>query len=107
MADMNIPTAKPALLSGALAFGISICPAAELRPLSTDRPDTTESPHTVDAGHFQFEMELANWSRDGDDEEYSLGELNAKIGLNGCTDLQVVMPFYSQVSHGAEGFGDV
>ena len=90
-----------------LAGGISISAAAELRPLSTDRPDTTESPYTVDAEHLQFEMELANWTRDGSDREFSLGELNAKIGLDAATDLQVVMPFYTHVRDGGEGFGDV
>ena len=81
--------------------------AAELRPLSTDRPDTTESPHTVDAGHFQLEMEIANWTRDGKNREFSLSELNAKIGLDTSTDLQVVLPFYTRIRGGGEGFGDV
>jgi Putative MetA-pathway of phenol degradation len=88
-------------------FGTAISAADELRPLSTDRPDTTESPHTVDSGHFQFEMELANASRDGGDREFTIGELNAKIGLDASTDLQVVTPFYRQVRGGGEGFGDV
>ena len=91
----------------ALICGVPLCPAAELRPLSTDRPDTTESPHTVDAGHFQFEMEIANWTRNGRECEFSLGELNSKIGLNASTDLQVVTPFYTHVRDGGEGFGDV
>ncbi len=91
----------------AIACGISISAAAELRPLSTDRPDTTESPHTVDAGHFQYEMEIANWTRNGREREFSLGELNAKLGLNNSTDLQVVLPFYTHVRSGDEGFGDV
>lgn len=91
----------------AVLLGFSICPAAGLRPLSTDRPDVTESPHTVDAGHFQFEMELANWSRDGSKREFSLGELNAKIGLDPSNDLQLVLPFYTRVRDGGEGFGDV
>lgn len=87
--------------------GVSICPAQSLRPLSTDRPDTTESTHTVDAGHFQFEMEIATWTRDGDYRDFSLGQLNSKIGLDGSTDLQVVTPFYTQVRRGDEGFGDL
>ena len=91
----------------AAVWGSAIIAAAELRPLSTDRPDTTESPYTVDAGHFQFEMELANASRDGGNREFSLGELNTKIGLDAATDLQVVTPFYQQVRGGGEGFGDV
>jgi hypothetical protein len=92
-----------------LSFFLACCPplAAELRPLSTDRPDTTESPYTVDAGHFQFEMELAAWAKDGRERELSLGELNAKIGLDASTDLQVVLPFYTHVRGGDEGFGDV
>lgn len=87
--------------------GTAIAAAGELRPMSTDRPDTTESPYTVDAGHFQLEMELANTVRDDRDREFSLGELNTKIGLNTSTDLQVVTPFYTQVRGGGEGFGDV
>ena len=87
--------------------GITTSVAAELRPLSTDRPDTTESPNTVDSGHFQFEMELANISRDGGDREFSISELNSKIGLDASTDLQVVTPFYRHVRDGGEGFGDV
>lgn len=86
---------------------LPLCFAVELRDLSTDRPDTTESPYTVDAGHFQFEMEIANVTSDGDDREFSLAELNAKIGLNARTDLQMVLPFYSRVREGGEGFGDV
>lgn len=90
----------------ALFCGVFPCPAAELRPLSTDRPDTTESPHTVDAGHFQFEMEIANWTRNGREREFSLGELNSKIGLGSSTDMQLVTPFYTHVRDGGEGFGD-
>jgi hypothetical protein len=92
------------LLLSAVAFPLA---AEELRPLSTDRPDTTESPYSVDAGHFQFEMEAVAWTRDGDDDSVSLGELNAKYGLNSCTDLQVVIPFYTHEDSGAEGFGDI
>jgi hypothetical protein len=72
----------------AMVLALPICAAAELRPLSTDRPDTTESPYTVDAGHYQFEMEIGNWTIDGSEREFSLGELNAKIGLDASTDLK-------------------
>jgi hypothetical protein len=93
-----------------LAIGCGILPAlgsAPLRELSTDRPDTTESAYTVDKGHFQFEMEMAAFTRDGGDwTEYTLGELNAKFGLTDCADLQVVMPFYTHVRDGDEGYGD-
>lgn len=81
--------------------------AEEVRPLSTDRPDTTESPYTVDAGHYQFEMELAAGERDGENTTYNLAELNAKVGLNPCTDLQFVLPFFTHEEGGDEGFGDM
>ena len=80
---------------------------AEMRPLSTDRPDATESPYTVDAGHYQLELEIGNWSKDGSDRQFSFAELNAKYGLNASNDLQLVLPFFSHVEGGAEGFGDI
>ena len=81
--------------------------AARLRDLSTDRPDITESPQTVDKGHFQFELEITNYERRGADRTLNLGELNAKFGLTNSTDLQIVLPTYSRVQGGAEGFGDM
>lgn len=84
-----------------------VAAGAGLRPLSTDRPDITESPYTVDAGHFQFETEIANWARDGSERGYSLGELNSKVGLDSANDLQLVLPFYAHVHDGGEGFGDM
>src|SRR5688572_24804065 len=77
-----------ALLSGADKSGYTFAnpvPAAELRELSTDRPDQTESPYTVDAGHFQVESDLVNYTRDRDGNirttDLSLAALNLKVGL--------------------------
>lgn len=98
---------KNTTLLAILTYGAIRCPAAELRPLSTDRPDTTESTHTVDSGHFQFEMEIAAWTHDRDYRDVSFGQLNSKVGLDNSTDLQVVTPFFTQVSNGEEGFGDL
>lgn len=81
--------------------------AEGLRPLSTDRPDTTESPHTVDCGHFQFEMEVAAWQRDGGNNTFNFAEMNAKVGLARNTDLQFVLPAFSHEESGSEGFGDM
>ncbi len=86
---------------------VPVCHAAELRPLSTDRPDITESPYTVDAGHFQFEMEIANFSRGSGENGFSLGELNSKIGIDSSNDLQLVLPLYEHIDNGGEGFGDI
>lgn len=103
----QISAITAAVLVAVFSWGLPFCAAAELRPLSTDRPDTTESPHTVDAGHFQLEMEVANASRDGSERGLSLGELNAKYGLDAATDLQLVTPFYQRVRGRGEGFGNI
>jgi hypothetical protein len=34
-------------------------PEADLRSFSTDRPPKANSPYTVDAGHFQYETDIA------------------------------------------------
>jgi Putative MetA-pathway of phenol degradation len=104
---VKLPTSNGIQMRWLAAFLPCFTASAELRPLSTDRPDTTESPHTVDAGHFQVEMEIANWTRDGCQREFSLGELNAKMGFSTAMDLQLVLPFYTQVRKGGEGFGEV
>src|SRR5213592_1877389 len=39
-------------------------PGDLLRELTPDRPDKTESPYTVDAGHFQLEMDVLNYTYD-------------------------------------------
>lgn len=74
-------------------------PQAQMRELSTDRPDQTESPYTVDAGHVQFEWDLANATFDRDrsgggdvsTRAYGLAGVNAKVGLLNNVDLQLVL----------------
>ncbi len=99
-------------------------PADRLRPLNTDRPDLTESPFTVDAGHFQIETDLANYTHDRDKsggadistDAWSFAAMNLKAGLTPDTDVQIVIGTYNRVKTkdrvtGAvtrlEGFGDV
>src|SRR5215218_10376638 len=69
-------------------------PRASMRELSTDRPDTTESPYTVDAGHFQFELSLVDFTRDDDggvkSETLTALPANLKVGLLNNVDLQFV-----------------
>lgn len=87
--------------------GHTLHAATPLRELSTDRPDTTESAYTVDKGCYQWEMELASFTRDGGEwTEYSLAEWNLKYGLTDCADLQLVLPVYTHVRGGDEGYGD-
>ena len=99
-------------------------PSGHLRPLNTDRPDLTESPFTVDAGHFQIEADLANYTHDRDKSgggdtrtaARSFGTINLKAGLTPDTDIQWVIGTYDQVrtkdsvagtAMRQDGFGDM
>jgi hypothetical protein len=94
-------------------------PRELLRPLTTDRPDVTESPITVDAGRFQVEMDIVNYTRDSEggvrSESFVAGSLNLKAGLLHNVDLQVIVDSYvrerTRVAPGpattADGFGDI
>jgi hypothetical protein len=99
-------------------------PKELMREMITDRPDKTESPYTVDAGHFQFEMDLVNYTYDreragGVDtrvDAFAIAPINLKVGLCNQADLQVVVETWNYVrteTSGAgatlhqRGFGDV
>ena len=99
-------------------------PVRYLREMTTDRPDKTESPYTVDAGHFQVEMDLVNFTRDRDTsggadtrvDALAIAPINFKVGLCNRVDLQTVIETYNSVTTddrvGASklrqsGFGDV
>lgn len=91
-------------------------PVALLREMSTDRPDTTESPVTVDAGHFQIESSLVDYSRERSRgvtrETWCVGPTNLKVGLLDRTDLQLILEPYTVsktggVSGKREGVSDL
>jgi hypothetical protein len=79
-------------------------PRDQLRELSTDRPDQTESPYTVDAGHWQFEFDFANFTTDDEGgtrtQTLNIAPLNAKLGLTSSTDLQLHPRAYPFFNHG-------
>src|SRR5215207_10777024 len=64
-------------------------PRELMREMSTDRPDKTESAYTVDAGHFQFEMDVLNYAYDRNNglpddttiESVAIAPINLKLGL--------------------------
>ncbi len=74
-------------------------PKEKMRELSTDRPDKTESAYTVDAGHFQIETDIVNFTQDKTSDggvetktnSFSLMTSNLKAGLTNSMDLQVVL----------------
>lgn len=77
-------------------------PQDEMRGLYTDRPDKTESPYTVDAGHFQLETDLINYTYNRDRvngatvtrETTYFNFINLKAGLTNSMDLQVLTAMY-------------
>jgi hypothetical protein len=99
-------------------------PLQQMRELNTDRPDKTESPFTVDAGHFQIEADILNYSYDRYNpartdtrvETVSIAPMNLKVGLCNDVDFQLVIETYTSVrvhdvATGAvqknRGFGDI
>jgi hypothetical protein len=94
-------------------------PLALMRELMPDRPDKTESPYTVDAGHFQLEMDFANYTGDNANgvrtETWNVAPVNLKVGVLNNVDVQFILDDYLHartVNHVAgtstteSGFGD-
>jgi hypothetical protein len=79
-------------------------PDAGLRELSPDRPDKTESPYTVDAGHFQLEMDFANYTCHNSDDTtakaWNVAPFNVKAGLFNNVDVQFVFDDYEHIRTG-------
>jgi hypothetical protein len=82
-------------------------PHGLMRDLSPDRPDKTECPYTVDAGHFQLEMDFANFTQNQSNDvrtrAWNVAPFNAKLGLLNNVDLQLVFDSYLSVHTEAEG----
>lgn len=74
-------------------------PRDQMRELSTDRPDQTESPYTVDAGHWQFEFDFANYTYDDEagvlTRTLNVAPVNVKLGLTHDTDIQFIFDSWS------------
>jgi hypothetical protein len=74
-------------------------PDALLREMATDRPDKTESAYSVDAGHFQFEIDLLSYSYDRSEHEtvkaLAIAPINLKVGILNNVDLQLIAESYN------------
>jgi hypothetical protein len=91
-------------------------PREMMRELSTDRPDKTESAYSVDAGHFQVESDIVNYSYDAHNpsrdhtinESLAIAPFNFKVGLRNNWDVQFVVPTYNatRVRERRTGFRD-
>jgi hypothetical protein len=84
------------------------------RPYNTDRPSKTDSPFTIDAGVFQIESDVANWTLDEPDTRHGderirtgilPGNTNFKLGLTNWMDFQVIAQFYVNTRTSGSGFG--
>jgi hypothetical protein len=85
---------------GRILFGLSLlglCPVAaqagELRDFCPDRPGLGTPPCTIDAGHFDVELGLADWTLDRDagtrTDTIEAGQLLVRIGLTDSLEGQI------------------
>ena len=79
-------------------------PVSEMRAFSTDRPDKTESAYSVDAGHFQFETDIINYTKETD--TIGINHINLKVGVLNDLEFQTIVQSYFQ-SKDRKGFGDI
>ena len=74
-------------------------PDALMREMATDRPDKTESAYTLDAGHYQFEMDILAYTYDRTDDEtvksLAIAPINLKVGVLNNVDLQIIVESYN------------
>jgi hypothetical protein len=83
-------------------------PDDQLRSFCTDRPTRSNAPCTVDAGHFQYEADLVNWTyahADGVTTNTVLApNPTVKLGLTNTIDFEIAMAPWEMVTiSGAAG----
>jgi hypothetical protein len=77
-------------------------PTADLRSLCTDRPTKSTGPCTIDAGHWQVESDVYNWTQQSvggvttDTELFTNPTL--KLGLTNTLDFEVNIAPYERVT---------
>jgi hypothetical protein len=90
-------------------------PDDKLRDFSPDRPGKSHSTITVDAGRFQIESDILNYTRDGPSmlRSYTLGAPLLKVGVTNWMDFQIGTSLFNHLRQGsgasainASGFGD-
>ncbi len=77
-------------------------PEKYMREMSPDRPDKTDSPYTLDAGHFQLEMDFANYTLNDPNSErgnvrytsFEAAPMNLKVGLLNNVDVGLAFTSY-------------
>ena len=93
-------------------------PVAQLRSFNTDRPTKSNSPVTVDAGHFQYETDLLNYTHSNaggaSTRSYEAFDPVLKLGLTDKIDLELQFTGYNWIDQSsggqtvhADGVGDL
>ena len=95
-------------------------PEDKLRDFNPDRPSQFTGPFTVDPGHFQLEMDLANYTLDrranADVDQWNAAPFDLRVGLTSRTEIDFLYDGYLNVrtrDRGANsvstqsGFGDL
>jgi hypothetical protein len=108
--DQEIPPATVTPTSHKSQYTLFNPTPLELRrAYNTDRPSKTDSPFTIDAGVFQIESDVANWTLDYDKgvrvRTWIVGNTNFKVGLTNWMDLQVFPQFYVNTRTSGPAFG--
>jgi Putative MetA-pathway of phenol degradation len=83
-------------------------PPDQMRSFSTDRPTKSNVPYTVDAGHYQYETDLVNFTHQvtGTTRTDTLlvPNLTFKVGVTNNVDVEVNVPFFDGVrTYGTAG----
>jgi hypothetical protein len=120
----NASSSLPDVTSAAYKSGFTLfnpTPDASLRSFSTDRPTKSNSPYTVDAGRFQYETDLVNYTYSNfagvKTRTYQAFDPVWKLGVTNFADVEIQFNGYqhmtmSDSATGAVlsrdyGFGDV
>jgi hypothetical protein len=83
-------------------------PDADLRSFNTDRPPKANSPYTVDAGHFQYETDLAVYGYGNTGgvrtDDWTALDPTLKLGLTNTIDAELqATPYESVVTKNVGG----
>jgi hypothetical protein len=83
-------------------------PDDQMRSFSTDRPPKANSPYTVDAGHFQYETDIAVFGYGNTNgtttRDWTILDPTLKLGLTNTIDAEVqITPYESLATKSALG----
>ena len=103
------------LAAALLSLGASSAMAEDLKPICADRPNKAAAPCTVDAGHWQVEVDAADFTHDrtgGVTTDFGLfASTNFKYGVSKTLDLELNVAPYEVLAVSGQGrvsgFGDL